>query len=494
MAEIEKTSVSVLSQMKDISVNNYEPRTITQGGRQYLVVPVVMMVEGVHSGSRGPLYYPATELVRNHGNWNGIPITISHPAEDGVYISASSPGVHIVGKVQNVTFETTKLKAEAWLDIQQMIAVSQETLDYIRRRRLLEVSIGAFLTQEDETGVWNSEEYIGIARNLVPDHLALLPGEQGACGWADGCGIRVNSKPTNKHIMEEKQTPEEILQRKQAAQDFIITNKQGLRTLIDAVRNTVDSLDSEAAYHYLVEVYEGEYIYKKEYKRIGNAPARPAVFLQQKYSLNENSAIILDGEPVEVIQKVEYLATNENQIVDKNLKTKEKKTMNTNEKCCQEKVDGLITNERTRFSENDRAWLEGLTAEQLSKLEPKMIANKEEKLSDDTVKTYLAEKPWAELEKVLPEGITAVVNADITRQQEQREADITAILANTKDIWTKETLGELTSNVLRNMALSYVKEEKTDFSANRSASASAQGQGAEKKGTLLPFGIESQEK
>lgn len=33
-----------------------------------------------------------------------------------------------------------------------------------------------------------------IARNLNPDHLALLPGGTGACSWEDGCGVRANER------------------------------------------------------------------------------------------------------------------------------------------------------------------------------------------------------------------------------------------------------------------------------------------------------------
>jgi len=48
-------------------------------------------------------------------------------------------------------------------------------------------------------GVWVStfrgERFTEIDRRIIPDHLALLTEEQGACSWEDGCGApRLNNK------------------------------------------------------------------------------------------------------------------------------------------------------------------------------------------------------------------------------------------------------------------------------------------------------------
>jgi hypothetical protein len=40
---------------------------------------------------------------------------------------------------------------------------------------------------EDTEGVFNGQEFAGIWRNVIPDHLAILPeGVIGACSVADG--------------------------------------------------------------------------------------------------------------------------------------------------------------------------------------------------------------------------------------------------------------------------------------------------------------------
>jgi len=177
------------------SANNYRIREEMHEGKKHLVVPVVMMVEGVHNGSAGPLLHLAEDLGRFPGSWNGIPVTVPHPEVNGSPSSANTPHAierFRVGRVFNTKFEDNKLKAEAWLDENRVRQFSPEVLGYIRQARPLDVSIGVFTEDEPTSGEWNGEEYLAIARNHRPDHLALLPGEQGACSWADGCGIRVN--------------------------------------------------------------------------------------------------------------------------------------------------------------------------------------------------------------------------------------------------------------------------------------------------------------
>ena len=40
----------------------YEPKLVVHQEKAHLVVPVVMMVEGVHNGSMGPIYHSIAEL------------------------------------------------------------------------------------------------------------------------------------------------------------------------------------------------------------------------------------------------------------------------------------------------------------------------------------------------------------------------------------------------------------------------------------------------
>ena len=183
-------------QIHSTATAGYQIQTRTFQGKKYLVVPVIMMVEGVHDGSAGPLLHTAEDLGKAAHTWNGHPITIGHPEQNGRYVSANSPEQleHAVGQVFNTRVEDGRLRGEAWLDEQKLLAVSPVALAYIRQGRQLEVSIGVFTEDEPAEGDWNGEQYVAIARNHRPDHLALLPGERGACSWEDGCGIRANKQ------------------------------------------------------------------------------------------------------------------------------------------------------------------------------------------------------------------------------------------------------------------------------------------------------------
>ena len=68
----------------------YTTREAILNGREYIVVPVTMMVEGVHQGSQGSLLHTAEELGKIPESWNGIPVTVGHPAVEGKFVSANS--------------------------------------------------------------------------------------------------------------------------------------------------------------------------------------------------------------------------------------------------------------------------------------------------------------------------------------------------------------------------------------------------------------------
>lgn len=160
-------------------------------GRDAYVVPVVMAVEGVMNGSRGALLYPADDLKKSVPLWNGKPVVVYHPDlyTDGL---AAYPAVfnnQKIGTVFNAKFENKKLKAEAWIDPERLEKIDKRILFAIRNRQVVEVSTGLFNDVEEKRGVFNGKNYIGIARNYVPDHLAVLPDLVGACSIDDGCGL-----------------------------------------------------------------------------------------------------------------------------------------------------------------------------------------------------------------------------------------------------------------------------------------------------------------
>lgn len=180
-------------------------------GIDYLVAPMVMLVEGVHEGSGGPLLYPAEELVKTPQVWNHKPVVVYHPQHNGQPISACDPIVlnnRKVGIIMNTTVgEVTvknnqgkdvkrpALKAEAWLQEDRMKKVDERIANAIEKKEIMELSTGLFTDNENMQGEWEGEKYDAIARNYRPDHLALLPDLKGACSIEDGAGfLRLNAK------------------------------------------------------------------------------------------------------------------------------------------------------------------------------------------------------------------------------------------------------------------------------------------------------------
>ncbi len=183
-----------------LTTNRLKAKRVTQGGRVYRVAHVTMVVPGVLPGSNGPLYFPADELARNASDWDGIPIVVYHPMKDGSPVSAYTPGMMeavMVGDVRGArTDRKGRLGAEAWLDEEWMTTVDLRVMDAVDNGRPVEVSTGLIVTHYEDAKPGSVDgkgmAYGRIARGYVPDHLALLPDQVGACSLANGCGLLMN--------------------------------------------------------------------------------------------------------------------------------------------------------------------------------------------------------------------------------------------------------------------------------------------------------------
>lgn len=182
-------------------------RNDTMEGKTYKVVPMVMMVVGVHSGSQGALYYPKAELSKTPEAWNHKPVVVYHPTMNGRGVSACSPDVltsHKIGVIMNTKFDTLgRLVAEAWLDPDRIEKVDPRVGKAVDKLSTLECSTGMFMEVEATEGKFEGEEYKGVARNYRPDHLAVLPDKVGACSVKDGAGfIRNEAEEEDEEFVE----------------------------------------------------------------------------------------------------------------------------------------------------------------------------------------------------------------------------------------------------------------------------------------------------
>jgi hypothetical protein len=168
-------------------------------GKQYSVYPIRMIVPGVLVGNRGALYYPEDEISKSVDSWNGMPIVVNHPKEADEFISARSPKVLNwtgVGFVFNTKQDDGPLDAEAWIDMDKLESVNYSLAEKVRNGEPLEVSTGLKTANEPKKGTFNGKNYDFIARDYVPDHVALLSQDKGACSVKDGCGLSVNQAAT----------------------------------------------------------------------------------------------------------------------------------------------------------------------------------------------------------------------------------------------------------------------------------------------------------
>jgi hypothetical protein len=178
-------------------------------GKEYIVVPVVALVEGVLQGmaAEGPELALASEFGKFPDSWNGRPIVMSHPVVDGTPVSANSPAVlheYQIGFIFNSSMDSSKLVLEAWVDRDLMSNLNDDSkaiLETLEKGEMIEVSTGYFAEIEKLIGMHNNKKYEAVQRTIVPDHLAFLPnGTLGACSNKDGCGaqLAVNAKKSDE--------------------------------------------------------------------------------------------------------------------------------------------------------------------------------------------------------------------------------------------------------------------------------------------------------
>ena len=230
-------SINRKDSAKSIRVDNLQ-------GKDYYIVPVVMLTEGVHNGNKGPTYYPPEELSKLVDVWNHVPVVVYHPSMNGNPISACRPDVlatQSIGIILNTKYDTKKnrLQAEAWIDQSLVQKIDNRVYDCIVNGGTMEVSTGLYLELKDSEGEWNGEKYKAIATNYQPDHLAVLPDQKGACSLADGAGLNVNQ-----------------------AQIVPLTLNMGYMEMRDRIQQLlISKLGTDKSYPYVEEIYDEFFIY-----------------------------------------------------------------------------------------------------------------------------------------------------------------------------------------------------------------------------------------
>jgi len=175
-------------------------------GADHLVVPSIILVEGVLHASNAE--HPALALAEEFGifpsSWDGRPVVYSHPKRNGEAVSANSPDLwesEVIGQLFGSGMkDKKKLRTYVWLNKER---TPDEVLQAFENGEAMEVSTGLYALEEEKPGEFDGRSYDVIWRNIVPDHLAILPkGSTGACSIDDGCGA---PRANQNHQIEQTQ-------------------------------------------------------------------------------------------------------------------------------------------------------------------------------------------------------------------------------------------------------------------------------------------------
>ena len=377
--------------------------------REHVVVPMVILTEGVHNGSFGPVYYPKEELEKTPQAWDHKPIVVYHPVMNGQPISACDPVVlntRKVGIMLNTRYEDGKLKSEGWIDISRVNKVDERIMAAIEAGETMELSTGLFVDLEEQEGEWNGEKYIAIARNFRPDHLALLPDMVGACSIKDGAGFLRNQE----------------------------------KAATSPLRNALEKQIGEGSS--VAEIFPDFFIYETDGK-----------LYRMEYTF-DGDEVTIKGTPVEVVRETVYRVRSLS--LSHPTQNKEERAMPKENKNKEKLVQELLNT--GKWSEDEKEFLEGLEEERLQKL--LQLSKEPEKKKEEPVKNQgnddkaPKKEPEKKQEPVknsepmtveqyiskAPEEIQEVLRNSLQVYQEEKQKLIDLILSHKKNTFTKEEL------------------------------------------------------
>lgn len=448
-------------------------RSDTLHDRPQVVAPIVILVEGVHHGSGGPLYYPAEEIAKFAEAWNGRPVPVYHPTTaDGLPECCNSPEVlerSVVGQVFGAAWDPAKrrLVGEVWIDIQKANAIDPSIVPRIRNHDAFEISSGLYSDDDGTPGEWNGEAYEATLMNFRPDHIALLPTGTGACSWEDGCGIRANaskwgSKTKDVHVVV-------LVNADEASYEEIV---QQLQAFVDDKDIWSQNSDVPSTLHFVEAVYDGFFVYRQ------SGPAGTKYY-KAEYSVNADGTAEVNGESTETVRKVISYAPVANvtaaatQTVTTNDSGGTKMSDKKKKDCCPEEVlalvNELVSNETTVWVEADRESLQVMTVEMLKKMLPPAEDPKANAAAEAAAAAAAAaataneDVSAAEYIQNAPDGIRQTLNRAYKRDQDHKAQLIGNILKSPRNEFSRETLETMDLDALE--AIGKLAEVKTNFAA-----------------------------
>lgn len=178
-------------------LSNYKVENRVFKNKNYLIVPTIMIVEGVLND----IYYPKGEMAYSEKDWDACPVVLNHPSDGFTAKRVEVLEQFGLGTLFGTKFEINEkgkgiLKSNVWFDEDVLKKQTPNLYSRVLNGETIEVSTGLRLNLIYADTEFNGTKFTWLSSNYVPDHLAILPEDIGACSCKDGCGLRLNAGVT----------------------------------------------------------------------------------------------------------------------------------------------------------------------------------------------------------------------------------------------------------------------------------------------------------
>lgn len=183
-------------------IDSHKTDKITERPDGSIIVPARLTRVGVFEYEDGGQLRPEDEVFNEQSlaSINDIPITIEHPNE--AEVTPKNYKAEVVGHVINGSVKRNGRYIEA-----DLLISDKEAIDLVKKRKMLELSMGYVAEDDATSGIFEDEEYSSIQRNIQYNHLSIVP--EGRAGpmcrmIVDKKDSKSSAEQINKDLTKEK--------------------------------------------------------------------------------------------------------------------------------------------------------------------------------------------------------------------------------------------------------------------------------------------------
>ena len=383
----------------DVDVS--ERRIEIFNGKEHLVIPCVAAIEGVLNKA----FLPISSLEASLPAWEGVSVTMAHPKQYGQEVSANTKFAQeefVVGKFFNVSIDGIKFKGEFWICLESLENHERGSifLQKIEDGETIEVSTAYWAKISDNAGVYKGKSYNGIQYDLVPNHVAILVDEIGACSVSDGCGAprtnkEINVDEENEEVTNCAERGENLLSKLkqklgEGVLDSIESNRLSFGDIQDSIRTQISQDERADTFIWIIDIWDNEVVFGREFAN-GEVD-----LVSRSYSIGASPEYeVTLGDAVEVERVVSYkpVSNSEEETVDMDRDNL---------------IEQLATNDAVPF---DKDQLQKLDDATLNKWKKYLEFNDSATSSDDDPPAPAATPPAAPAPAAAPPEPAPVTNA-----------------------------------------------------------------------------------